>query len=107
MDDGFHPVAFRWRRQNHVTGTSPDVSSKLLSSGEGAGALKHDVHAHWLPWQPPRITLMEQPHLVLNNLQMPIVGRLNRFLVATVDRVVSQEVLDTFGRANVIGRDEV
>ena len=44
VDDGFHIVAFRGCRQDDVPSSGADVRIEVLTLGERARALEHDVH---------------------------------------------------------------
>src|SRR6185312_8334995 len=74
---------------------------------EYARTLEHDVHAHLFPWQPARLLFTQQSQPMLANRQVPVVGGPNRLFVSTVNGVVSHEVLDALGTADIVRGDEV
>ena len=83
------------------------MSLEVLSPGERARALEHDVHVQRLPRQARRILLAQQRQPVLTNGEGAVIVCFDRLLISSVDRVVLQEIHDIVGGTEIVYGDQV
>jgi hypothetical protein len=83
------------------------VSIEVLSPGERARALEHDVHVQRLPRQTRGILFTPQRQPMLANSEGAVIVCFDRLLISSVDRVVLQEIHDIVGGTKIVHGDQV